>query len=365
MTDNANMVNIIGFHSLLFKVSNAKIAASYFVTRFGFHDHYVHSLETGERNIARHAVKNGNILFIFESFLNDLTINDRYARHDHVSCINLKIDDSTEITKIRAYGNVFFQFIDPYTCSKDQKFQSTTTYKNSIEILSSITMYDNSIDTLPSTRLLEIDHVVGNQKDGEMENVCEYFERVFNMHRFWSVDENQIHTEYSALRSVVMASENEKVLLPINEPAPGKKKSQIQEFIDYNNGPGVQHIAFLTDNILESVTALRKRGVKFLAIPNSYYDNLIERLEKSPSVKINESMEMLKTLQILVDFDGETGDYMLQIFTESMDYRPTIFFEIIQRNGHKGFGAGNFKALFEALESEQDKRGNLSDFVRL
>ncbi|KAL3895248.1 MAG: hypothetical protein SGCHY_004819 [Lobulomycetales sp.] len=209
---------------------------------------------------------------------------------------------------------------------------------------------------LPLTNLLAIDHIVGNQPDLEMTKACEFYEKCLDFHRFWSVDDSQIHTEYSALRSIVMADPDEVIKMPINEPANGKKKSQIQEYVDYHGGAGVQHIALRTENIIETVTNLRTRGVKFLKIPDTYYDNLKVRLAAS-SVKVAESIDALKALAILVDFD-ESG-YLLQIFTKPVEDRPTLFIEIIQRRGNTGFGAGNFKALFESIEIEQQKRGNL------
>ncbi|KAJ3328972.1 4-hydroxyphenylpyruvate dioxygenase (4HPPD) (HPD) (HPPDase) [Kappamyces sp. JEL0680] len=165
-----------------------------------------------------------------------------------------------------------------------------------------------------------------------------------------------MHTEYSALRSIVMTDYDEVVKMPINEPAPGKKKSQIQEYVDFHGGAGVQHIALRTENIITAVSNLRARGVKFLSIPSIYYDNLKARLEHS-KVRITEDMAILEKLHILVDYD-ENG-YLLQIFTQPVEDRPTLFIEIIQRRNHQGFGAGNFKALFESIEMEQGRRGNL------
>ncbi|KAJ1511058.1 hypothetical protein HMI54_001081 [Coelomomyces lativittatus] len=191
-----------------------------------------------------------------------------------------------------------------------------------------------------------------------MSKVAQYYEKILQFHRFWSVDDSQIHTTYSSLRSIVMANDEETIKLPINEPAQGLKKSQIQEYVDYYGGPGIQHIAFLTQDILTSVTALKERGVEFLRVPDSYYSNLQVALQKETKLKVTEDLEVLKQLQILVDYD-EHG-YLLQIFTKPCADRPTLFFEIIQRKNHQGFGAGNFKALFEAIELEQEKRGNLN-----
>lgn len=185
---------------------------------------------------------------------------------------------------------------------------------------------------------------------------CDMYEKQLDFHRFWSVDDSQMHTEFSALRSIVMADFDEIVKMPINEPAPGRKISQIQEYVNYHGGAGVQHIALRSEDIIASVTNLRARGVKFLSIPASYYTNLSHRLSSSKT-NVIEDMARLKELNILVDFDEE--GYLLQIFTKPVEDRPTLFIEIIQRRHHEGFGAGNFKALFESIEAEQDKRGTV------
>jgi 4-hydroxyphenylpyruvate dioxygenase len=201
-----------------------------------------------------------------------------------------------------------------------------------------------------------IDHVVGNQPDGDMTPTAEWYERHLDFHRYWSVDENKIYTQYSALRSIVVSDWDENVKMPINEPAPGLKKSQIQEYVDFYGGAGVQHIAVRTNDILKTISQLKARGVEFLSVPHSYYENLRKRLENSPTV-IEEDMQTIEKLDILVDFDDQ--GYLLQIFTKPVEDRPTLFWEVIQRHNHNGFGIGNFKALFESLEQEQAKRGNL------
>lgn len=206
-------------------------------------------------------------------------------------------------------------------------------------------------------KLDDIDHVVQNVNWSNMFYSAEYYRKCFNFKRFWSVDEKDVSTEYSSLRSTVMTSSNERVKMPINEPAIGLRKSQIEEFLDYNlNKPGVQHIAMRTSDIIETVSRLRERGVSFINVPASYYNNLKEKLRNS-TISINEDLDLLKKEQILVDFDD--NGYILQTFTRPVFSRPTFFFEIIQRNNHNGFGAGNFKALFEALEKDQQQRGNL------
>jgi 4-hydroxyphenylpyruvate dioxygenase len=189
-----------------------------------------------------------------------------------------------------------------------------------------------------------------------MEAACRYYESVLGFHRFWSVDDKDISTEFSALKSIVMSSPNDAVKMPINEPAKGKKQSQIEEYVDFYKGAGVQHIALRTNDIVRDITNLKARGVQFIKVPETYYDAMKLRLKKQGMV-LNEDFETLKSLDILIDFD-ERG-YLLQLFTKHLMDRPTVFIEIIQRNGFDGFGAGNFKALFEAIEREQALRGNL------
>jgi len=215
---------------------------------------------------------------------------------------------------------------------------------------------DNLVYTLPPAGVRFIDHVVGNQPDLHMEDAATWYEKNLMFHRFWSVDDSQVHTEYSALRSIVMANYEETIKMPINEPAPGRKKSQIQEYVDYYGSAGVQHIALRSYDIIESVTNLRARGTQFLDIPATYYKELRRRLQHSP-VKVKEDLDILEKLKILVDYDD--NGYLLQIFTKPVLDRPTVFIEIIQRRNHQGFGAGNFKALFECIEIDQGKRGNL------
>jgi len=190
----------------------------------------------------------------------------------------------------------------------------------------------------------------------EMEPATNWYEKFLDFHRFWSVDDTVLHTEYSSLKSIVVADFDEVVKMPINEPALGKRKSQIQEYVDYYGGPGVQHIALNTPNIIHSVEALTARGVSFLKIPNTYYTALREKLAHA-AITVKEDLDTLQKLRILIDFDDK--GYLLQLFTRPVADRPTLFLEIIQRNNHWGFGAGNFKSLFEAIEREQADRGNL------
>ena len=353
-------MEITDFESIVLRVGNARTASNYFVTKYGFEPVAESCLETGNRDDADIVIKLNDIQMIFKSDVSqDPTDSDSFAKHrEHVMDVSLKVADlhkayylhDDEISvKIPIAGSITHTLIDSSSGKID--YTNKTGWRP---------LKANPINKhLPSTGLLFIDHVVSNYPEGEMEKQCEWYEKNFGMHRFWSVDETQVHTEYSALRSVVMTSPNERVKLPINEPAPSslkRGKSQIQEYLDYNMGPGVQHIALRTDNIIESVRALRARGLTFYVPPSGYYTDLKERLGKSKCV-IKEDLRILEELQILVDFDD--NGYLLQIFTESFDYRPTLFFEIIQRNNHDGFGVGSFKALFECIEAEQAKRGNL------
>ena len=211
-----------------------------------------------------------------------------------------------------------------------------------------------------------MDHCVGNQPWEPMDNVCDWYAKSLKFHTFWSVDDSQMHTEYSALSSVVMTNFNETIKMPINEPAKGMRKSQIEEYCDYNDGAGVQHIAIRTTNILYTIETMMERGVQFLQPPLYYYDDLQIRLESLDMIgdkstkknKVVEPMDALRRLRILCDFD-ENG-YLLQLFTKPVQDRPTLFIEVIERHDFSGFGAGNFKALFKAIEDDQAARGNLT-----
>ena len=197
-----------------------------------------------------------------------------------------------------------------------------------------------------------VDHCVGNVELGKMNTWVDFYEKVMGFNLLITFDDKDISTEYSALMSKVVSNGNGYIKFPINEPAQGKKKSQIDEYLDFYKGAGVQHIAIATDDILQTVSELRRRGVEFLHVPDTYYEDVMSRVGK-----INEPLEELKKLNILIDRDEE--GYLLQIFTKPVEDRPTVFFEIIERNGAKSFGKGNFKALFESIEREQELRGNL------
>ena len=345
-------LNILRFHSLVFTVSNAKTASSYFIRNFGFKSYAYKGLETipedGNRDFAYHAVTCNDILFVFKS-----PLKVDFVGNDFVSHINVVVNGTTDAAPYMS-KRVTLNFLQEAEAadyfSEKNHWKLTDDHRD---------VAQKMIDSLYPVSLKFIDHVVSNYAEGDMEKICDYMEKNFNMHRFWSVDEDVIHTDYSSLRSVVMANKEENVLLPINEPAKGLKKSQIEEYLDFNgNVPGVQHIALRSNDIISDVVSLRARGVKFLSVPAEYYDDLKMRLSKSKCV-VKEDIAVLQREHILVDFDD--NGYLLQIFTDAVDYRPTIFFEIIQRHNHNGFGSGNFFHLFKYLESAQQERGNLTD----
>ncbi|XP_034284668.1 4-hydroxyphenylpyruvate dioxygenase isoform X2 [Pantherophis guttatus] len=342
----------------------------------GFEELAYRGLETGSRDVVSHAVKQDKIIFVFSSALNPG--NEEMGRHlmqhgDGVRDISFEVEDCDSIVqKARERGARIVR--EPWT-EEDKhgkvKFAIVQTYGDTTHTLIEKRNYkglflpgfeaplfkDPLLKKLPAAKLNFIDHVVGNQPDQEMLSVVEWYQKNLQFHRFWSVDDKQLHTEYSALRSVVMANYEETIRMPINEPAMGKKKSQIQEYVDYYGGPGVQHIALNTSDIITSITNLKDRGMEFMSVPSKYYQQLRERL-RTAKIKVKESIDKLEELKILIDFD-EKG-YLLQIFTKPVQDRPTVFLEVIQRYNHEGFGAGNFKSLFEAIEIDQDARGNLT-----
>ncbi|KAK1787886.1 hypothetical protein P4O66_016362 [Electrophorus voltai] len=256
---------------------------------------------------------------------------------------------------VQTYGNTthtFIEYMGPY------KGLFLPGYKEPL-------FKDPLLPKLPPGCLNFIDHIVGNQANDQMVPISDWYQKCLMFHRFWSIDDKQIHTQYSSLRSIVVTNYEETIKMPINEPAPGKKKSQIQlpfslreqEYVDYNGGAGVQHIALNTSDIIQAIVNLKARGMEFLSAPDNYYDILREKL-KTARIKVKEDLKILQELKVLVDFDDK--GYLLQIFTKPVQDRPTLFLEVIQRNNHFGFGAGNFKSLFEAIEKDQDARGNLT-----
>ncbi|KAJ4362096.1 hypothetical protein N0V95_001553 [Ascochyta clinopodiicola] len=389
-TSSSDLASYRGYHHVHWYVGNAKQAASFYVSRMGFERVAYRGLETGSRAIASHVLRNGNVTFILTSPLRCLEQSSRFSEeearqlkeiHEHqerhgdaVKDVAFEVDNVDAIYNAAvsaggisiaaphdisdSYGTIRLATIRTYGDTTHTLIQKST--YNGI-FLPGYRAEGKSFDSLnrflPSVQLEAIDHCVGNQDWDEMENACDYYEKVLGFHRFWSVDDKDICTEYSALKSIVMSSPNEVVKMPINEPAKGKKQSQIEEYVDFYGGPGVQHIALRTDNIIGAITNLKARGVEFIKVPETYYDNMKMRLKKA-GLTLNEDFETLKSLDILIDFDE--GGYLLQLFTKHLMDRPTVFIEIIQRNNFSGFGAGNFKSLFEAIEREQELRGNLT-----
>lgn len=380
--------NYSGFDHLKFTVTNAKQAASYYCTRLGFKHVAYKGLETGCREVASHVVQQGEVVFVFESPIHPDFMKDMAAeiarRGDGVKDVAFRVKNCKAVyDKAVSRGAKSISPPKEYSDANGSVIMATlATYGDVVHTLVErqnykglfLPGYESSRTALRYTDPLEnvlpevphgfIDHVVGNQPDNMMNPIADFYEKAFDFHRFWSVDDKQVFTEYSALRSVVMADPEERIKVPINEPAMGKKKSQIQEFVDFYGGAGVQHIALNTKDIITAVTHMKKRGCDFLTIPSSYYDTLRAALKVHNLKCVNpvkEDLDILQKLNILVDYD-ENG-YLLQIFTKPLEDRPTLFVEVIQRNKHNGFGAGNFKSLFESLEIEQDIRGNLTDNV--
>ena len=349
-----------------FYVGNAKQSAYYYRSAFGFKLTGYAGLETGIRDRASYVLEQGKVRLVLTTPLTqDHPINAMLSKHgDGVSVIALEVYDVEksfrETTKRGAIG-----VQEPREVTDENgtyRTASIRTYGDTIHTFVDRKNYKGfapgyrvvTTDDLVSrpTGLAAVDHIVGNVGWNEMDTWVKWYEEVMGFHLFVSFDDKDISTEYSALMSKVVASGSEKIKFPINEPATGKKKSQIEEYIEWYNGPGAQHIAIATGNIIESVKKLSAQGVEFLKIPSTYYEDLEARVGK-----INEPIDELAKLGILVDSDDD--GYMLQIFTKPVEDRPTLFFEIIQRRGGRSFGKGNFKALFESIEREQDLRGNL------
>ncbi|KAI1799333.1 4-hydroxyphenylpyruvate dioxygenase [Daldinia bambusicola] len=389
----AGVPNFQGYDHVTWWVGNAKQAASYYTTLFGFETVAYRGLETGSRYFTSHVVACGDIRFVFTSPVRSyaylpkdepITEDERKQlkeMHDHLERHGDAVRDvAFEVDSVEGvYNHAISQgavSVQPPTLQLDKQHGDVLTavirtYGDTTHTLISRGNYKGpflpgfqarssppSSTSLPRVNLARIDHCVGNQSWDDMAAACDFYERCLSFHRFWSVDDSQICTEFSALRSIVMSSANDLVKMPINEPAPGKKKSQIEEFVVFNSGPGVQHVALLTPDIVSAVSAMRARGVEFIAVPDTYYETMRERLRAEKRAwELQEEFETLQRLNILIDYDE--GGYLLQLFTKPLMDRPTVFVEIIQRRDFDGFGAGNFKSLFEAIEREQAQRGNL------
>jgi 4-hydroxyphenylpyruvate dioxygenase len=352
-------------------VGNAKQSAHYYKTAFGYQSLAYAGLETGVRDRTSYVLKQDKIRLVLTTPLNqDSPINDHLRKHgDGVKIVALWVEDATSAyEETMKRGAV--SFMEP-TVEKDEFGEVVRsgiyTYGETVHLFVERKNYNGVFlpgykewksDYNPeSVGLKYIDHMVGNVGWNEMNTWVKFYEDVMGFVNFLSFDDKQIHTEYSALMSKVMSNGNGRIKFPINEPAEGKKRSQIEEYLDFYGGPGVQHIAIATDDIIATVTQLKARGVEFLsAPPHAYYQAIPERLGVHMEM-MKEDLNAIEKLAIMVDAD-EDG-YLLQIFTKPVQDRPTLFFEIIQRMGAKGFGAGNFKALFESIEREQSLRGTL------
>ena len=369
--DAQDFLPLLGTDYVEFYVGNAKQAAHFYKTAFGFQSLAYAGLETGVKDRASYVLKQGKIrLVLTTALISDSAIGEHVKKHgDGVKVIALWVDDARkawEETTSRGAKS----YMEP-TVEKDAHGEVVRsgiyTYGETVHMFVERKNYTGTF--LPGYQSWEsdynptpvglkfIDHMVGNVGWGEMDTWVKWYEDVMGFVNFLSFDDKTIHTEYSALMSKVMSNGNGRIKFPINEPAKGNKRSQIEEYIDFYEGPGAQHIAVATDNIIETVAQLKARGVEFLsAPPQAYYDEIPERLGEHMKM-MNEPIPEIQKLGILVDADEE--GYLLQIFTKPIEDRPTLFFEIIQRMGARGFGAGNFKALFESIEREQEKRGTL------
>ncbi|MBD0278584.1 MAG: 4-hydroxyphenylpyruvate dioxygenase [Flavisolibacter sp.] len=350
-----------------FYVGNAKQAAHYYMSAFGFQAIAYAGPETGIRDRASYVVRQHKLTFVLTTPIRpDNEIADHIYKHgDGVKVLALRVDDAAaaweETTKRGGRS-----FLEPKQLKDDHGevvLSGIHTYGDTVHVfverknykgafLPGFRTWSNPYFAPADTGLQYVDHCVGNVGWNQMNVWVKFYEEVMGFRNILTFDDNDISTEYSALMSKVMSNGNGYVKFPINEPAEGKKKSQVEEYLEFYNGEGVQHVAMATNDIVKTVQELRRRGVEFLRVPTTYYDNLLDRVGP-----IDEDLEPLKELGILVDRDDE--GYLLQLFTKPVQDRPTLFFEIIERKGAKSFGKGNFKALFEAIEREQAERGNL------
>ncbi len=363
---NDDFLPLNGTDYIEFYVGNAKQSAYYYQIAFGYELVAYCGPETGVRDRASYVLQQNKVRIVLTTPMQpDTAISQHIAKHgDGVRVLALWVDDaekSWQETTKRGAKN----YAAPSVMNDENgevKVASIHTYGDTIHTFVERKNYKGpflpgfiaakSKMQVQSVGLQLVDHCVGNVELGKMNEWVRFYEDVLGFKTIITFDDEDISTEYSALMSKVVSNGNGYVKFPINEPAEGKKKSQIDEYLEFYHGPGVQHIAIATNNIIETVTELNKRGVEFLSVPTTYYDTLQERVGK-----IDEDIESLKKLGILVDRDDE--GYLLQIFTKPVEDRPTLFYEIIQRKGAKSFGKGNFKALFEAIEREQGLRGNL------
>ncbi len=366
-TDTTDFLPLNGTDYIEFYVGNAKQSAYYYAHTFGYKPLAYAGPETGVRDRASYVLRQGKITLVLTTAMHpDSDIAKHQLLHgDGVKTVALWVPDATysfeETTKRGAKP-----YFEPQVHKDDNGevvLSAIHTYGETVHVfverenyngifLPGYEKWDAPYEGNPTVGLKYVDHMVGNVGWGEMNTWCSFYRDVMGFTQLVSFDDKDISTDYTALMSKVMSNGNGRIKFPINEPAEGKKKSQIEEYLDFYHGAGVQHIAIATDNILETVAELRRRGIDFLHVPDTYYDTLLDRVGD-----IDEEIKALKALNILVDRDDE--GYLLQIFTKPVEDRPTLFYEIIQRKGAKSFGKGNFKALFESIEREQALRGNL------
>ncbi|MEO8290008.1 MAG: 4-hydroxyphenylpyruvate dioxygenase [Gaiellaceae bacterium] len=358
---------LLGWDHVELWVGNAKQSAYYYENAFGFTRTAYAGPETGVRERASYVLEQGDIRLVVSTGLREEQEIARHAiRHgDGVKDIALRVADATEAYR-QAVQRGARGVVEPHTVEDEHgvvELSSIATYGDTIHSFVNRSAYDGPYmpgyqsvsangSPNPGVGLQAIDHCVGNVELGRMDHWVEFYERVLGFTEMIHFSDEDISTEYSALMSKVMADGEGKIKFPINEPAEGKRKSQIEEYLEFYGGPGVQHVALASDNIVKTVEALKERGVGFLETPEAYYEDVGERVGS-----IDESWEDLRRLKILADRDDD--GYLLQIFTKTAQDRPTLFFEVIERHGARGFGDGNFKALFEAIEREQALRGNL------
>lgn len=364
--NNTDFMPLDGWDHVELWVGNAKQAAYYYEHAFGFHRTAYAGPETGVRDRASYVLEQNDIRLVVTSALRrDHEIGQFALVHgDGVKDIALRVPDATEAYRQAVQRDA--RGVSEPTTVEDEfgkiVLATIATYGDVVHTFVERTGYEGAylpgyVAQEPATGgsdvgLLAIDHIVGNVELGRMQQWVEFYERVFGMTEMIHFSDEDISTEYSALMSKVMTDGLGKVKFPINEPAEGKRKSQIDEYLEFNHGPGAQHVALQSSNIVEAVEALQRRGVGFLTTPDAYYDETPSRVGS-----IDESWDDLRRLRILADRDDD--GYLLQIFTKTAQDRPTLFFEVIERHGARGFGDGNFKALFEAIEREQALRGNL------
>ena len=357
---------INGTDYIEFYVGNAKQASIYYRAAFGYRLVAYRGPETGTRDRASYVLQQDKVRLVLTTPLGpDGPIADHVRRHgDGVKDLALWVDDATDAFRKAVERGARVAY-EPRTLKDDDGeviVAGICTYGDTIHSLVERKGYrgvfmpgfrkEEPRYNPPPVGLKYVDHCVGNVELGKMNEWVGFYEKVMGFYNLISFDDKAISTEYSALMSKVVSNGNGRIKFPLNEPAQGRKKSQIDEYLDFYHGPGCQHIAIATDDIVTTVTALRDRGVEFLRVPSNYYDTVLDRVGR-----IDEDLAPLRELGILVDRDDE--GYLLQIFTKPVEDRPTLFYEIIQRKGAKSFGAGNFKALFEAIEREQAERGNL------